>query len=184
MFLMEQQKDKELKRHSIRSTKGMVLTALLFAIAIILSIVENSLPSAMIGVPGVKLGLSNIAVMYGLFFLSKRQGYMIAVLKATFVFFTRGTVAGLLSLVGGILSLTVIVLLMLVFKKKISYLLLSIAGAIFHNIGQLIGVSFLYTTLYIWAYLPVLIVTGILAGIGTSTLLKFILPAFQKLGLK
>ncbi len=184
MFLMEQRKDKDIKKYSITTTKGMVLTALLFTIAIVLSIVENSLPPIMINVPGVKLGLSNIAVMYGLFFLSKRQGYMIAILKASFVFFTRGTVAGLLSLVGGILSLTIIVILMLLFKKKISYLLLSIAGAIFHNIGQLIGVSLIYTSVYIWAYLPVLIVTGILAGIGTSTLLKFILPAFNKLGLK
>lgn len=112
---MEQEKDRDLKKQSINSTKGLVLTALLFAMAIVLSVVENSFPSIIIGVPGVKLGLSNIAVMYGLFFLSKRQGYMIAVLKAVFVFFTRGTVAGLLSLLGGILSLTIMVLLLLIF---------------------------------------------------------------------
>lgn len=62
--------------------------------------------------------------------------------------------------------------------------MLSISGAIFHNIGQLIGISMIYTSIYIWAYLPVLIATGIMAGIGTSILLKFILPAFEKLGLK
>lgn len=165
-------------------TKNLVLTGLLFSIAIVLSMVENSLPPLVIGIPGVKLGLSNIAVMYALFFLNKRQAFTITVLKAAFVILTRGIVAALLSLSGGVFSLIIMSLLLWIFKEKISYLLISIAGAIFHNIGQLAAISFLFTSVYIWAYLPVLLIAGVLAGIGTSALLKFILPAFKKLGLK
>lgn len=168
----------------LNKTKSMVLAGLLFAIAMVLSIVENSLPSIFVGIPGIKLGLSNIAVMYALFFLSKRQAFGIAILKAVFVFITRGIIAGLLSLSGGLLSLIVMSVFLMIFKEKISYLVLSILGAVFHNIGQLIAVSFLLTSIYIWAYLPILMISGIAAGIATSTLLKFILPAFKKLGLK
>ncbi|WP_069998788.1 Gx transporter family protein [Cellulosilyticum sp. I15G10I2] len=172
------------KEIGFKKSKIMVLTALLFAVAIVLSIVENSLPPLIVTVPGVKLGLSNIAVMYALFFLGKNQALMIAVLKSFFVFITRGSIASLLSFSGGILSLVVMIILMIVFKDKISYLMISIFGSVFHNIGQFIAISFIFTSVYIWAYLPILLIAGVVAGIATATLLKFIFPAFKKLGLK
>jgi heptaprenyl diphosphate synthase len=163
-------------------THKLVLTSLFFAIAIILSIIENSLPPLPIAVPGVKFGLSNIAVMYVLFFVGKESAYMVAVLKAVFVFATRGWIASVLSLTGGILSLTIMILLMVLFREKVSYLILSIAGAVFHNIGQLIAVSIVYTNLYLMYFMPVLLVTGVLAGIVTSVLLNVIRPAFKRVG--
>ena len=163
-------------------THKLVLTSLFFAIAIILSIIENSLPPLPIAVPGVKFGLSNIAVMYVLFFIGKESAYTVAVLKAVFVFSTRGWIASVLSLTGGILSLTIVILLMALFREKISYLILSIAGAVFHNIGQLIAVSIVYTNLYLMYFMPVLLVTGVLAGIITSVLLNVIRPAFKRVG--
>ncbi len=169
---------------NLNNTKSLVLTGLLFAIAMVLSLVENSFPPIVLAAPGVKLGLSNIAVMYALFFLNKRQAFTIAILKSMFVFLIRGFVSALLSLTGGILSLIIMSILLLIFKEKISYLIISIFGAVFHNIGQLIAISFIFTSVYIWAYLPVLLFTGVLAGIGTSALLKFILPAFKRIGLK
>jgi len=169
---------------NLKKTKLMVLTALLFAVAIVLSAVENTLPPLPIAVPGVKLGLSNIAVMYALFFLGRRQALAIAILKALFVFITRGAIAAFLSLSGGILSLIIMIVVMMLFKDKISYLMISVLGSVFHNIGQFIAIYFIYTTIYIWAYLPILLISGVIAGIATSTLLRFIFPAFKKLGLE
>lgn len=165
----------------MNTTQVMVLSSLIFATAIVLSILENMLPPIVVAVPGVKFGLSNIAVMYALFFLGKKQAYTIAILKGFFAFATRGAVAGLLSLVGGILSLTIMVILILIFREKISYLIISIFGAVFHNIGQFIVIAILYTGMNMLAYLPVLLVSGLVAGIVTSTLLRFILPAFKRL---
>ncbi len=164
-------------------TKLLVLTALLFAVALVLSVVENSLPSVslLIPVPGVKLGLSNIAVMYALFFLKKKPAFAIAVLKGLFVAMTRGPIAGLLSMSGGVLSVLVMSLLIFAFKDRISYLALSIFGSITHNVGQFIVVSLIYTNMYLWVYLPVLLISGVIAGIATSILLRFILPAFNRL---
>lgn len=163
-------------------TKSLVLTGLIFALALILTIVESALPALPIPVPGVKFGLSNIAVMYALFFLSKGQAYSIAILKAIFVAVTRGLIAGALSLTGGVLSLTAMLLLLLVFRERVSYLVTSITGAVAHNIGQFIAISFIYTGIYLLAYLPLLLISGVVAGIVTATLLRFIIPAFKQLG--
>ena len=165
----------------LKKTKLLVLTAMLFAIALVLSVVENSLPPIPFVVPGVKLGLSNIVVMFALFFLDKKQAFAIAILKAGFVFMTRGMIAGVLSFSGGILSLVIMIVLMVLFRDKISYLVLSIFGAIFHNVGQLAAISILYTNINLLVYLPVLLIAGVIAGIATSTMLKVILPAFKRL---
>ncbi len=165
----------------LTKTKILVLTALLFAVALVLSVVENSLPTLPIYVPGVKFGLSNIAVMYALFFLNKKSAFTIAVLKAGFVLITRGPVAGLLSFFGGILSLVIMSLLIIIFKDKISYFVLSIFGAVFHNIGQFVAISCIYTNMYLWVYMPVLLISGVVAGMATSILLRFIMPAFKRL---
>jgi len=174
---------KELTQRTINSLKikQMVLTALLFAVVLVLSVLENELQIP-VPVPGVKLGLSNIVVMYSLFFVEKKEALLLAVLKSLFVFLTRGAVASLLSLCGGLLSISVMILFLLIFKEKISYLMISILGAVFHNVGQMIAISILYTNVLLWAYLPVLLVSGIIAGAATSTLLKVTLPALKKVG--
>lgn len=162
-------------------TRNMALTAMIFAVALVLSAVENMLPPLPIAVPGVKFGLANIAVMYALFFLGGKQAYLIAILKGGFSFITRGAVAGLLSFFGGTLSVTVMLLFLLLFGKKISYLGISIFGAVSHNIGQFVVIILLYAGVNIWPYFPVLLVSGVIAGIVTSTLLRFILPAFKSI---
>lgn len=168
--------------NSIR-IRRMVLTAFLFAVVLVLSVVENELQIP-VPVPGVKLGLSNIVVMYSLFFVEKKEALLLAVLKALFVFLTRGAIAAFLSLCGGLLSVLVMILCLLIFKDKISYLMISILGAVFHNIGQIIAISAIYTNIFLWAYFPVLLISGIIAGVATSTLLKVTLPALKRLGFK
>lgn len=163
-------------------TRRIAHAGLIFALAIVLAIVENALPPLPLPVPGVKFGLSNIAVMYAMIFLSKSQAYFIAVLKAMFVFITRGVIAGILSLFGGILSLTVMLVIMIIFRDRVSYIILSISGAIAHNVGQFAVITVIYTGMYMWAYLPLLIVSGVAAGIITASLLRFIIPVLRKLG--
>jgi heptaprenyl diphosphate synthase len=166
---------------NLSKTQSIVLASMIFAVALVLSIVENILPPLPIPVPGVKFGLSNIAVMYALFFLGWKQAYVIAVLKGGFVFITRGIIAGALSLSGGILSVTVMLLLLLLFGEKISYLSISIFGAVSHNLGQFLVIILIYTGMNIWPYFPILLISGVIAGTVTSTLLRFILPAFKRL---
>ena len=87
-------------------------TGMLFALAIALSWLE-SMVSPLLGLmPAIKLGLSNIVVMYALLFLRTRTAVLLVVLKALFAFLTRGVTAGFLSLCGGALALAVYLLLL------------------------------------------------------------------------
>lgn len=154
------------------------LMGLLFALAMAFSYLESMLviPGLL---PGMRLGLSNLVTMYCLFFLDKRAGYTMAVMKAVFVVLTRGFVAGMLSLSGGIFSVTAIVLVDFLSKHSLHYITLSVIGAIFHNIGQLILARYL-TSVFLYYYIPVLLVTGLVVGIITGKLFVWIIPYIPK----
>lgn len=160
--------------------RRITLIGMLFALAIALGIAESMI-TPLLGLPmGVKPGLANVVVMFALFFMSRRQALLLAVLKGGFSFLARGATAGILSLTGGLVSLGIMMLLMLL-PKRPSILILSIAGALGHNLGQflmvrlLLGPSFLY-------YAPVLLVSGVVMGCITAVLLRVLLPALQKSG--
>lgn len=157
--------------------RHVTLLAMLFSVAIVLSVVESYIP--MPGPPGVKLGLSNIVVLFMLLSVSKFDAVLLVLLKGLFAFITRGFTASVMSLFGGLFSILVMIVLLLLFKNRISLLILSISGALFHNIGQLLAASWLMGTLFI-SYLPVLLLAGLAAGFITSVILKITLPALKK----
>ncbi len=163
-------------------TYQVALMGMLFALALVLTWVEYLIPPLPMMPPGVKPGLSNIVVMYCLFYLGRRQAFTIVALKSVFVFLIRGGTSFLMSLTGGLCSTLVMMLLLLVTSEKVSYLVISIAGAITHNLGQLTVASFLLGTGFVVAYLPMLLISGVLMGYLTGTLLRVLTPAFQHFG--
>ena len=88
-------------RRSYEKTRRIALSGLLFALAMALSFIEGTLTIPGL-LPGMKLGLANIVVMYALFFMGPRQALVLDVLKALFVFLVSGFTAGFLSLCGGL----------------------------------------------------------------------------------
>jgi len=162
--------------------RGVAFGGMLFALAILLSFIEGMLAPVLGLPPGIKLGLANIVVMYTLFFLGKGQAFTLVILKSFFVMLTRGVSGGALSLAGGLLSLTVLILLTISKKHRPSYFVLSIAGAVFHNIGQLLMASLWLRTAFSLAYAPVLIISGIGMGAITAVSLRMLLPALEKAG--
>lgn len=161
------------------NTYSLTLMSLLFALSIALTAVEYMLPPIPLLPPGVKLGLSNIVTMYCLFFLGKKSAFTIVVLKSGFVFLIRGFTSFVLSISGGVLSALVMMLLLMIGAKSISYLIISIAGAITHNIGQLIAASFILGTGMVLYYFPLLLVSGVIMGNVTGALLRLVMPAFH-----
>ena len=164
-----------------QKVKSLALMGLMFAAAMALSFLESLLPALPMLPPGIRLGLSNIVTMYVLFVLGPGKGYVIAVLKSFFVFLTRGAVAFAMSLAGGIVSVTVMLLLSLVPQLKKQYLLLSIFGGVAHNCGQLVMARFVIGNRYVWGYLPILVVAGVLMGAVTGLVLKVVLPHINRL---
>jgi heptaprenyl diphosphate synthase len=162
------------------AARQVSLMGLLFALAAVLSFIEGLLPVLPMLPPGVKLGLSNIVTMYALFFLGTGSGVVIAVLKAFFVLLTRGPVAACLSAAGGLCSVAVMAFL-LSFKNKPSTLLVSIFGAVFHNIGQLAASAVVLRSMFAMAYLPVMVLSGVVMGFVTAVLLKVLQPYLARL---
>ncbi|MDR2656810.1 MAG: Gx transporter family protein [Oscillospiraceae bacterium] len=162
-----------------RLARRVALDGMLFALAVVMSVVDGMIPTP---VPGVRLGLSNIAVMYTLLFVGRRDALTLAALKGLFAFVTRGAIAGALSLSGGLLSVLVMTLLTAVFGERVSYIMLSVAGALAHNAGQMIVVKFVYSSLALSAFAPVLAISGIAAGVVTAAILRAFLPIAKRFG--
>ena len=130
----------------------------------------------------MKLGLANIVVMYALFFMGPRQALVLDVLKALFVFLVSGFTAGLLSLCGGLLSLLVMWVLYYKLPFRPTWFILSVCGALSHNIGQLLGAGLILSSAMSLYYAPVMLVLGLVMGALTSLTLRAILPALGRLG--
>ncbi|MDD4850323.1 MAG: Gx transporter family protein, partial [Gemmiger sp.] len=119
-----------------RKARTVAWAGMLFALAIALSFME-SLISPFFGLmPAMKLGLSNIVVMFALLYLGKRQALALVVLKAGFALLTRGATAGFLSFCGGITAFLALCLL-LHFPLPATGYIFSAVGALAHNFGQL-----------------------------------------------
>lgn len=135
---------------------------LIAALALVLSYLESLVPS--LGVPGVKLGLPNIAIVFALYRLGWRDACIISLVRVFLVFLLFGNGAGLAySIAGAALSLALMTLL----KKtgKFSSVGVSVAGGVAHNGGQiLVAMALLETSRLAW-YLPVLWVSGTIAGV-------------------
>lgn len=108
-------------------TKKLTISALLVALAMILSYVEVLIPFNF-GIPGIKLGLANLVVVVALYLLNARQALMISVVRILLVSFTFGNMAALLySITGGLLSFAVMVLCRRI--KGLSTMSVSVAAA-------------------------------------------------------
>lgn len=166
---------------SYKKTHEIALSGLLFALAMALSFIEGTLviPGLM---PGMKLGLANIVVMYALFFIGAKQALVLDLLKALFVFLVSGWTAGFLSLCGGMLSLLVMWILYYHFPVRPTWFILSVCGALFHNVGQLLGASVILSSTMSLYYAPIMLILGLVMGAVTSVTLRAILPALGKIG--
>lgn len=144
------------------------------ALALIFSYVETLIP-IQFGVPGVKLGLANLIIVIALYRMKLSEAYLLSIVRVLLAGFIFGNYFSIIySLAGGLLSLTVMALL----RKKggFSVIGVSIAGGVFHNIGQLIVASVIVETFSGMYYVPVLLiaglVTGLLIGIASDGMLK------------
>ncbi len=162
--------------------KHVANTGMLLSLMIVLSIFESLIPPIPFLPPQMKLGLANIVSMYCVLFIGHKEAVGLTVAKSVFILLTRSFTAFALSISGGLCSIFFIILLRKLFKDKVSYLLLSVCGAIMHNFGQIAAYCVIMGTLDVLYYFPVLVISGVLMGTLTGTLLKVILPALTRIG--
>ena len=147
----------------MNKTHKLTALALTVSVAMLLSFIESKLP-AFTAVPGIKMGLANIAVMFALYRFGIKEAALVSAVRIVLLSLLFGSVVSMLyGLAGAVLSLSVMALL-----KRFSPLSpmgVSVSGGVTHNVGQILLACLLLRTSAVAYYLPVLILTGTLSGI-------------------
>jgi len=150
--------------------KKLALNSILISLAVVLSYIERFIPlDLIIPVPGIKLGLANIVTMFALFFMGLTSAVAVTVLRCILASFLFGGMSSLLySLAGAFMALMVMTVLKTGYNKAFSILGISMGGAAAHNTGQILMASLMMRNAAIFAYLPVLLMTGLVTGLLTA----------------
>ena len=160
--------------------KKIALKGLFLALIILLSLVESYVVPP--NIYNIRPGLSNVIIMYTLITQGRGAAVSLALAKSLFVLLSRGAVAFSLSLTGGILAIAAMIITDRLYSGRTSYSVLSISGALFHNLGQLLTASLIIGSFSLLLfYLPVLVISAIGCGVLTGVVLKFTMPYLDDL---
>ncbi len=144
--------------------RRITLLALCTSVALLLSYVEMLIPPIFTGIPGIKMGLPNIAIMLVLYRVGAREAIAVSFIRIVISSILFGNITMFwYSLAGAALSLAVMILLQKL--DILSTVGVSVAGALAHNVGQIIVAMLLMQTSAIGYYMIVLSITGAISGI-------------------
>lgn len=149
--------------YNIMKQKKIAYMGLFAAIAIIFGYVESLIPF-FAGIPGIKLGLANLSVLFILETYTWKEAALVSMVRILVIGFMFGNMFSILySMAGAALSLTVMTLM----KRfsGFSILGISVAGGVSHNIGQLIIAALIVENTSLFYYAPVLLISGVITGI-------------------
>ena len=157
-------------------TKNITVMALFSAVAIIFSYIEAILPPIWSAIPGIKVGLANIVTVTLLYKFSIKEASIVAFIRIIIIALLFGNAMTLIySIAGFVLSVAIMDILKR--TNLFSTVGVSIAGGVFHNLGQIIVAMLLLQTKEIGYYMIVLAITGtvagVLIGIASNLMLKY-----------
>ena len=164
-------------RNTKQQIRKLTLLSVLTAAALILSYAESVLPPIFPTVPGIRVGLPNIVIIFVLYRMDVRSAISVSLVRIVIASLLFGSpVSFIYSLAGAFLSLTVMALL-----KKMNILStvgVSVAGGIFHNLGQILAAMLLLQTVQIGYYFLILAITGTISGLFIGLCGAFMIARF------
>jgi heptaprenyl diphosphate synthase len=159
-----------------------ILFAALLALGIVLYVLEGFFPP-LVPVPGAKLGLSNILVLFTMLFLGYSEGILLAIARSLLGSFIAGTLfapGALLSLSGGLVSALVVAASLRYARPPLGLVGISVLGAMAHNVTQLVMAYLLFIQIKgLFYYLPFMLLLGLISGLVTGTIAVYL---FERLG--
>ncbi len=160
--------------------KKMMTISIFISLGIILSYVEHLLPTQFI-MAGAKLGLANIVTVTTLVFLDKKSALIILLLRVCLVSFLFSGFSGFLySLVGGLFSYCVMMLMLKLDFKEVTLVGVSVVGSVFHGLGQVIVASILFSNYKILLYFPTLLLTALITGVFIGLVSNYLTERIKK----
>ncbi len=164
----------------MKDTKKLVLMGLFVAMALALHVFERALPVPFIA-PGAKLGLSNIVTLTILKTFGFKDAFTVLIVRIIMASMFGGSISSLIySISGGILSILAMYIVGVIGRDNISFIGISIIGAVFHNIGQLLAAAIVINNVNIFVYLPMLFITAIGTGIFVGLTSQFLVNLIKK----
>lgn len=156
----------------MKRLKKLIFLSLLVSLGLALSIIESMIPIPIM-LPGMKLGLANIVCLITLVLFGCKEAFVVAILRSLVFALATGGFSGLAySLSGAILSTLAMSIIFRYYSRYFSLIGVSIFGAIFHNVGQLLAASLIMENLKIFSYFPFMtllsLFTGYFVGLGST----------------
>lgn len=150
----------------MNNTRRLTTLSITIAVAMVLSYLESLIP-VFVAIPGIKVGLANVAVIFTLYKLGDKEAIIISLIRVALISMLFGNAATFLySIAGAIFSL----LLMIILKRfsPLHTVAVSVVGGVAHNLAQIGVASLLLRTDVLIYYLPFLLLSGIIAGIAVG----------------
>jgi heptaprenyl diphosphate synthase len=162
-----------------KETRKIALLGVLTSVALVLSYLEAMLPPISTAVPGIKMGLPNIIIIFLLYKFGLKEAVTVSIIRVFIVALLFGNVMTLAySVAGAVLSLALMTLFMKI--KLFSQIGVSIIGGISHNLGQILVAIFLFDTIQIGYYMIVLSITGTIAGVLIGIISSILVKKLEK----
>jgi len=159
--------------------KRLCIDALFASVALIIFVIELQIPN-LTPIPGIKLGLANIVILLSLYLMGPVDALIVQLARILLGCLITGNMVSLAySLTGGMLCLVVMIILKK-FLNENQIWACSAAGAIFHNIGQIIVAIVMTSVIQVVYYLPILIASGIIAGLLTGISSQLLVKQMKK----
>ena len=166
------------------SLKRLAVDAMLLAAAMILSYIEAILPlTALTSIPGVKLGLANLAVMIAFFLFGAADAAVISAARVLLSGILFGTpISMAFAACGAAAAFAALLIYRAFLSRPLSVVGASVLSASFHTLGQLAAASVLVSDLYVFSYLPVMLVCSVVTGCFNGIVCTLLLRAARKAG--
>ena len=149
-------------------TRKLTALALTVSFALILSFIESKIP-AFVAIPGIKVGLANIAVIFTLYKFGIKEAVTVSAMRVFLVSLLFGSpVSFIYSISGALVSLAVMIVLKSL--TPLSEVAVSVVGGVMHNVAQIAVASFMLGTNIVAYYLPFLLLSGTVAGIAVGVI--------------
>lgn len=157
--------------------KKIAKLSMLLSISVVLGLIESYIP-LFSSVPGVKLGLANIVILFSIYSLSFKDAMYISMLRVILIGILRTGLFSInffFSLAGALLS---IIVMYLVKSTKMSIVGVSVCGAISHSVAQIIIAIIFLSNINIIYYLPVLLISSVITGVIVGMISKRIVEYY------
>lgn len=166
----------------MNKTRHLMYLSLLTAMALVLSLVERNIPVPFM-TPGAKLGLANLVTVLALYSLPKKRDIIMIIVSRLFlVSIFGGSVSGLMyGTMGALLSFLIMIIIKGSLRDKVSIIGVSAAGAVFHNIGQVLVACMIVKNIGVMLYLPFLSIAGIVTGAFVGLTANYVITYIYRL---